>query len=312
VEFNFARLVITLRLETDIDDPLALFGLRSLFAEAFRRVSGCQSMHGMDYPCPYCRNFSQSMSDDPVAVRRYQKPPLPFAFSLPLLTQLPNRGAIVEVGLTLVGSAVQHAAVYLDAFQLALSRFGPASRFAAMPLKAVSIDYYGARSLLWEKGEDVCADHLVLLSMEGLQQTCTLSPDAVTLHISTPLRLMKEGMPLRDLTFSPLVRHLFRRISALAYYYCDYEMDEDFRWLAERSTDIRCTMADFHWQDVRGSFSGTLGRGTFCGELSEYLPFLLLGQFVQCGKGAAYGFGNFRVEKTVDDLSTPNLWLNLQ
>ena len=312
MEFNFARLVITLRLETDIDDPLALFGLRSLFAEAFRRVSGCQGTHDLDYPCPYCRDFSQGMSIDPVAVRRYQKPPLPFAFYLPLLPQLPNRGATVEVALTLVGSAVHHAAVYLDALTLALSRFGPAGRYAAMPLKAVSIDYYGTRSLLWEQGEEMRDDHLVLLSMEGVQQTCTLSSEAVTLLINTPLRLMKEGKPLRELTFSPLVRHLFRRISALAYYYCDYEMDEDFRWLSERSRDVRCTAADFHWQDIRGSFSGILGSGTFCGELSEYLPFLLLGQFVQCGKGAAYGFGTFRLEKTVDDLSSPNLWLNLQ
>jgi len=301
VEFNLVRLVITLRLDTNIADPLALFGLNSCFAEAFRHVSGCRGAHDTD--CPYCRSFSQSLSTDPAAVRRHQKPPLPFAFSLPLLPSSPNLGEQAEILLTIVGSAIQDAPLYLDALTRALARFGPAGRYVAVPLRAEAIDYYGTCSLFWEAGKGVSHENLILLSAEGVQQTCTLAADEVKLRIVTPLRLLSGGKPVRELTFSALARCLFRRITSLAYHYGGHEVDLDFRWLAERSRGICYTEGDFHWQGDAGKQGGIVGSGTFRGDLSEFHPFLLLGEYLQCGKGATYGYGSFRVEKPSGDLS---------
>ncbi|GFE59158.1 CRISPR system precrRNA processing endoribonuclease RAMP protein Cas6 [Geobacter sp. AOG1] len=301
MEFNLVRLVITLRLDSDIADPLALFGLNSCFAEAFRRTSKCEGTH--DTECPYSRSFSQSLSTDPAAVRRHQKPPLPFAFSLPLLPSPPNRGGQVEISLTLVGAAIQDVSFYLDALACAFSRFGPAGRYTAVPLRADTVDYYGARTLFWELGKRVCDENLILLSAEGIQQIGTLAADEVKLRIVTPLRLLSGGKPVRELTFSSLVRCLFRRITSLAYYYGGHETGLDFRWLAERSLHVSCTDGDFYWQGDAGKHGGIVGSGTFRGDLSEFHPFLLLGEYLQCGKGAAYGYGAFRLEKSSGDLS---------
>lgn len=301
MEFNLVRLVITVRLDTNIADPLALFGLNSCFAEAFRRVSGCRGPY--DAECPHCRSFSQSLSTDPAAVRRHQKPSLPFVFSLPLLPSSPNLGGQTEIFLTIVGSAIQDVSCYLDALSLAFSSFGPAGKYVVAPVRAEAVDYYGARSLVWEAGKEKRDENLVLLSADGLQRTCTLAADEVKLRIVTPLRLLSGGKPVRELTFSALARCLFRRITSLAYHYGGHEADLDFRWLAERSREISCTDGDFHWQGGAGKQGGIVGSGTFRGDLSEFHPFLLLGEYLQCGKGATYGYGAFRLEKSSGDLS---------
>lgn len=301
MEFNLVRLAITLRLDSDIADPLALFGLNYCFAEAFRHVSGCRGAH--DTECPYCRSFSQSLSTDPAAVRRHQKPPLPFAFSLPLLPSSPNLGEQTEIHLTIVGSAIQDVSLYMDALTRAFSSFGPAGRYVVVPVRAEAVDYYGARTLFWEGGREESDENLVLLSAEGLQQTCTLAADEVKLRIITPMRILSGGKPVRELTFSVLARCLLRRITSLAYHYGGHEADLDFRWLAERSREICCTEGDFHWQGDAGKQGGILGSGTFRGDLSEFHLFLLLGEYLQCGKGATYGYGSFRVEKSSGDLS---------
>ena len=301
MDFNLVRLVITVRIDSDIADSLALFGIHSCFADAFRRVCGCRGTH--DRNCPCSRNFSQSLSTDPAAVRRYQKPPLPFTFSLPQLPLPPNRGREVEISLTLVGSAIQYLSLYLSALKLTLSSFGPAGRYVAQPVTAEAVDYYGVRSPVWEAGREVDEKNLILLSADGIQQAFPLTPDGVRLRLVTPLRLLSGGKPVRELTFSLLVRALIRRITALAYYYGYYEMDMDFKWLAERSREISCMDGDFFWQGDTGKYAGILGSGTFSGVLNEFHPFLLLGEYLQCGKGAAYGYGQFLLEKSSGELS---------
>ena len=301
MEFNLVRLAVTVRLDTDIADPMALFGIHRCFAEAFRRSCICGGTH--DRNCPCSLNFSQSLSTDPAAVRRYQKPPLPFTFSLPQLPLPPNRGREVEISLTLVGSAIQFISQYLSALTLALSSFGPAGRYVARPVRAETVDYYGVRSPVWEAGREMDEKNLILLSADGIQQAFPLTPDGLRLRLLTPLRLLSGGKPVRELTFSLLVRSLIRRITALAYYYGHYEMDMDFKWLAERSREISCTDGDFCWEGDNGKYAGILGSGTFNGVLGEFHSFLLLGEYLQCGKGAAYGYGQFLLEKWSGELS---------
>src|SRR5690349_2540332 len=87
VDLNFLRLVVTLRLETDVTDPYLLFGMRTDFAKLFREVTSCRREVCQQCPdapgCPCLPILSQRLSTDPSAVRRFQKPPLPFAFALP-------------------------------------------------------------------------------------------------------------------------------------------------------------------------------------------------------------------------------------
>lgn len=228
-------------------------------------------------------------------------------FDFPILTQTPNRGGILEFGVTLVGSAINNFRYYLAAFVL-LTRQNMTNKPAfASILKVESSDYRGNRNLVMGENGEIYPDRLFLFSAVELQKTCELQPDTVAISIETPLRLLQEGRPLRELSFSPFIRSLFRRISSLAYYYGGGEMELDYKWLSNRSTIIENRCSDFHWVDWNGHpgsgrLSGIVGKGVFNGDLLDFYPFLLLGQYFHVGKGASFGLGKYRLEKvTVSD-----------
>ncbi len=305
MDFNFLKFIVTLKLLRNIADSHFLFGLKTEFENAFRLAIGCsrsscEGCRSCD-SCPFQQTFSQSIASDPSAVKRYQKPPYPFMFDFPLLPQAPNRGAILELGLTLTGSAINHFQHYLAALLHLTSLNGENKPAFAAVLKVESCDYVGGRGLVMGRDGEVYPDSLFLFSADELQKSCGLLPDKVTISIETPLRLMQDGRPLREFSFSPFIRSLFRRISSLAYYYGGVEMGLDYKWLASRSTAVESLRADFRWVDWDrrpggGRLSGIVGEGVFGGDLVDFYPFLLLGQYFHLGKGASFGMGKYRVE----------------
>lgn len=295
MELTIARLVITARLRRDFGDPWALFRCREGFQEAFRLVSRCGE-GGMelgmgDGDCPHCLVFSQSLSSDPEAVKRHQKPPLPFAFQFPVLPPAPNRGESFEVGLTLVGSATRYAAEFVAALATYLSTEEGSSPIAAVE-QVEAIGYFGERTPWagWH-GKEQGAEMPVLLTAGGLSDTRLLG-ERIGLSIVTPLKIMQEGRPLRTFSFSPFFRTLMRRVSALASSYGDGEMAADFVWLARLSGAVSMSDSTFRWVEWSKT-GGLMGDAVLSGGLEELMPFLLLGECLNVGKGAPFGLGRF-------------------
>jgi CRISPR-associated endoribonuclease Cas6 len=303
VDLNLVQLIVTLRLEADISDRYALFAMKPYFEEAFRQAAGCTG--GSSGPCtrgdgcPYHQTFSQPLSADPAALRRYQKPSLPFVFHLPLVAEPPNEGDTVELGLILAGSAVNFATDYLAALEGMLRNPGFRRRFSASLIKVESAGYGGTRTLIMAPGKELATGLMTTLSLQGLRESSVLAPDAVTVTIVTPMRIMAEGRPLREFSFSPFIRALCRRASAMAYYYGGSEADLDFKWLAERSRSVACADADFRWVEWGSSWGGLLGSATVAGDMTEYHPFLLAGEYLHVGKGATFGLGRYALGKTL-------------
>lgn len=297
VDLNIVRLIFTLELESESADPYALFGLRPHFVESFRKTAECGETWNEPCTkgkrCPYHHAFSQTLSADPSALRRYQKPSLPFQFDIPVLHVSPDMCRSVEIGLTIIGSALTYANEYIAAMVDMLHAPGFRRRVDASLLMVESEGYGGIRNVVRIPGKKGEIANLSILSLKGLYETTVLSPDAVTLSITTPLRLMAAGIPSRQFDFSRFIRALFRRISSLVYYYGGEEADFDFRLLAEQSLMIRPTSADFSWVEWPGRLSGLIGTGTFTGDLSEYHPFLIAGEYLHAGKGASFGLGRF-------------------
>ncbi|HTP66915.1 MAG TPA: CRISPR system precrRNA processing endoribonuclease RAMP protein Cas6 [Geobacteraceae bacterium] len=301
MDLNFVRLIFTLKLEADSADPYALFDLKPHFMESLLQAVNCGRLQCVPCKkrddCPYHMSFSQSLSADPAALRRYQKPSLPFVFDITLLPPVPNSGSLVELGLTIAGLAVNHPREYIAAAEGMLQSPGLRRKVRASLLKIESSGYDGTRSVIMESGGAVGTGYLQTLSLQGLQEVGILSTDAVSLTIITPMRLMTEGRPLREFSFSPFVRALFRRLSSLVYYYGGEEPELDYKWLAEQSRMVECVTANFRWVEWGSRWSGLIGEGTFAGNLSEYLPFLQAGEYLHVGKGASFGLGRFLLDK---------------
>jgi hypothetical protein len=272
--------------------PHALFAIRQLFPAAFRHATGClTSDRGCsDGPACPCRTiFDQKLTSDPAALRRYQKPPLPFAFRIPFLTENSKRGTSVELSLAIVGEAISHLALFLEAVKT-LTGSERMGRCRTVRIEAASED--GTRIMIPIEGAGKGFADLPVLSFDDFFSRNWGPCSSVTIDFLAPLRLLHKGVPLREIAFSAVAGALFRRISSLAYYYGGEELSHDFKWLAERSREVTCSGAKLIWINRGGGLQGIEGSATFCGELTEFIPFLMLGSRLNIGKGAAYGMGS--------------------
>jgi len=291
LELHYVKLFFTFTLLEDLDDPWALYGCRGDFDAVFRRAlccrrpdcAGCASAGS----CPYPANFGQKVAQDPEAVKRHQKPPLPFVFEFPALLPLPNGGSTFECSLTLFGSAVQDLHWYLAAVQLLWDRL------QACQLRVEAEAPGGARVPVAAGKQP----ELSLLSPLDPTLAGPLLPDRVALTFHTPLKLTHEGRLLRRFSFSQLARVLMRRVSSLAYYYEGAELPLDYRWLSQASERIATLDSDCRLQIWNGRPAGLVGTARFGGDLEPFHLLLQLGSATHLGKGASFGFGAYRLER---------------
>ncbi len=290
----FVQLRFSLEAPSEKLNPYTLFAIRQQFHAAFRRAAGCfhttlTCTADIDCPCRYV--FDQKLATDPAALRRYQKPPLPFAFKIPLLTEELSIGDEVELTLVIVGEAIRHLDLFVDGV---LSLFGPSGPFKnwqVISVEAVSVDKTLIAIPPNRGGGEF--DSLPILSFDDFFSEASVNCSRLTVNFQTPLRLVHKGSPVRNLSFSTVAGALFRRISSLAYYYGREELPHDFKWLARQSQQVVCSRSDLNWVNHGGSLQGIEGRAEFSGALAEFIPFLHLGSVLNIGKGAAYGMGSY-------------------
>lgn len=290
LELHYARLFFTFTLKADVSDPHAFFATRSEFEEAFRRslscrrgdCRGCPSGNG----CVFTATFGQEIATDPEAVRRHQKPPLPFVFQFPILSPAPNRGRSFELALNLVGSSVQHVFSYIHSVQHLIE-----AKHAT--LNGVEVESPGGARMPVTVGD---APELPLLSPVDPTLAGPLSTETVVVRLITPLKLVHEGRLQKSFTFASFARSLMRRVSALAYYYEGAEPSLDYRWLSQCSDAVVTRESDCRFVSWGGRPAGVIGTARFTGDLEPFHLLLQSGLATHVGKGASFGFGAYRVE----------------
>jgi hypothetical protein len=307
LDFVISKLLFTLRLNADFPDPYALFGIREEFMQAFRttvcRNDGHCEMCGANKDCPYHITFSQALADDKDAVKRHQKPPLPFVFDLPLLPSPPNKGCEIEIGLALAGTSINYVAQYVAAVRTLFSMRSVGRKVSGKIIRVESQGCSDARNCIMKDDGNVSLDNVATISGRDLLEMNTLDPGRIKLTLLTPMRIIREGVPIREFSCSNFLRSLLRRISSLTYYYYSCGHDFDYKRLAAASSMIEVVENNFHWFDQQKShgterLSGIVGSGYLEGRLeAEFQIFLLLGEYFHVGKGAAFGLGRYRIEK---------------
>lgn len=218
--------------------------------------------------CPWHATFARMEGGDPATIHRHQKPSPPFAWQFPAPG---DRGE--EVCLHLFGDAALDPDMHL--------RVIDAIRLAAAP----SVRFRGAHaSNLCQTVEDIIA-------------TTPDLPDPLTIDLITPLRLLHGGRPVRTFDPSLFISSLFRRLSSLAAWYGDHPIDADFPELSRLCRMVGMTGSTLRWARWSEKVQGITGSVSLTGVSRELMPFLLAGEYTNAGKGGAWGFGRFRVNR---------------
>jgi hypothetical protein len=302
MDLLFAKLIITLRSCAEVIDPYALFSLKADFAQSFRQAV-CQADGLCEYcvarpKCPYPATFSRELASDPVALKRHQKPSVPFVFQIPVLPAPLAKGSEVEVCLVLVGAATQYVAEYWRALQHLFQHDSVRGALPFSVLRMESSGCSGFRTLLAVTAGPLKSDLLTTISFDDLVALNTLDPHRIPILITTPLRIAREGSFLKEYSFPLFLRTLLRRISSLAYYYYGSILEMDFKRLSAQSESIAITENSFCWEEWRKErLCGIIGTGVLSGELTDFHSVLLLGEYLNCGKDAPFGLGQYELER---------------
>ena len=299
--FNLVNLAITLR----SNDASYLLHRLPLLGKKYAVVCRSFSCRWPQRACETCSVqetcgwhlvFGQELTSDPDALKRHQKPPLPFVFSFPVLGLISRDDKEIVCGLVVIGLAISHLEMLLNGFEELLST--QLSPFSAEIVRIACRDYQGfvqcpsgnSRSMT------LVPENLVITSTEGLLESRIWGGSELHIQLQSPLRLLRDGCPAVCFEFANFARSVMRRVSSLAYYYGEREYVCDFKELSHQTDDVICTADHFCYSDNKNKkMAGITGSGSFLGDFSGLVPFLVIGSYVHTGKGSSFGMGAYEV-----------------
>ncbi|KAB0669815.1 CRISPR system precrRNA processing endoribonuclease RAMP protein Cas6 [Oryzomonas sagensis] len=224
---------------------------------------------------------------------------MPFIFSFPPHGAAPRQADDFVCTLVLVGKALNHTTEFIRAFRSLLANGHNAGHFAVATIPRVeSLDFHGNPAVIATGDGAPDLGNLVTLDAQGIVDSRCRPTDAVGVTFMTPLKLAKTGKVMNFFDAGQFVRSLMRRVSALAYYYCGYEMRDNFREYAHVANRIELLEDNFFYADAGRrslALSGVMGDGVLNGDFNDLMPFLALGEYLHLGKGASYGMGHYRL-----------------
>jgi CRISPR-associated endoribonuclease Cas6 len=292
--------------------------LRGAFGHAFKKVvcvnreKICESCM-LRGKCVYSYVFETPPGPDTRKMRKYPYVPHPFVITPPLEEKREYRqGNVLCFELTLIGKSVDFLPYFIFSFD-ELGRMGIGKGKGKYQLEEVrtykgeSAEVNDEEAIVIYSGKDkTLRNNFRVLKADDLIPF-DLSPSTLYLNFLTPTRLKFDGKLSPNLEFHILFRNLLRRISLLSYFHCDKELDLDFKGLIERSREVKVQKEKLSWidwerysnrQETKMKMGGFIGSITFEGNLKEFLPFVILGEYIHVGKGTSFGLGKYEIVRT--------------
>lgn len=254
--------------------------------------------------CVYYYVFETSFSGEGEKDSRgYTFAPHPFVIEPPEETrETYDPGAELQVGLVLVGRALDYLPYFIYAFEEMGQRGLGAGRgkTALQRVIALGPEPNDDRCIYQSGTGQLESDYPVFDGGVGQEAVGT----RLRLRLCTPVRLKSGGRYTSRLDFTLLVRALFRRTSDLARFHCGAELNLNYRQWVECAEEVREVSSELRWhdwerysqrQEGRMKLGGLVGEVEFAGEWGPFLPLLRLGAALHVGKGTGFGLGRYEV-----------------
>ncbi|WP_303720508.1 CRISPR system precrRNA processing endoribonuclease RAMP protein Cas6 [Malonomonas rubra] len=300
-QVEYVKLYFHLQLKDTFDLPqAALLQLRRELLQALKTLEG---WGGEDIAL--LKNLLQPpVSQDPQVRRIAQKPAPAFVLqpNLDICGHIEAQQRIV-LPVLFVGQAVQAVNAFVSLWEM-LGQQGLYYGSGRFQLEGVeSEDASGVRAMLWSEGCKVSITPPVSELHWWLERQPAVE-EWLALEIVSPMRLLKKGKPLFRADFKELFPFLLRRVSALLTSHADVEIIKEPRFwqaIADAAREAENSLQWHDWRTLHGpeksqDLGGLMGRICLTAEgLEEILWILRLGSLFNVGKGAAYGFGQYRL-----------------
>ena len=283
---DFAMVRMTLEfLDSCRLDPFVLLRLRRGLLRSGRELFGDRAALW----------FAPALSNDPQALRRFQKPAPAFVIRPQLLKRADwDEGDTLTLDVLFLGAGIQQLPDFLTLLEH-FGRSGICGGSGCFDLVATHcLESSGSWRLMRRELP------LDILSLGWWLDSGLPLPESLHLAFSTPTRLVVNGQPLRRPQFRQVFPFMLRRVTSMLYYHCGLEPVEDLVPLfsAARQVDDEWEQSQWiDWHDhgdeserVRlGGMTGLLRVG---GRGREELDWIItLATLLGVGRGATFGAG---------------------
>ncbi len=278
--------------------------IRGAFGYAFRKIicpirdKQCVECI-LKTKCVYAYIFETPRPEDAQIMRKYETVPRPFIFEPPVKNkQEYQQGEKFTFALTLIGKAID----YLPYFIYALDEMGK---------NGLGRNRGKLELLSVKQGKQIIYDgeHKKIKGQIKIKELAINKPrkpvNAIRIKFLTPFRIVYEGKVAQSLDFHILIRSLLRRIGLLSYFHSDEPYGIDFTNLISKAEKVRTLHSDLRLQDQfrfstrqhrRIPSAGMIGEITYQGDLTDFIPYLKIGEMVHLGKGTVFGMGKYKLE----------------
>ena len=296
--------------------------LRGGFGHAFRRlccVPECKEARTCPVGtiCPYRAVFEASPPAEAESLSKNQDIPRPFVFRAPQTQQTRfEPGQPFEFELVLIGRGLDFLPYFVLSFrELAADGLGlnrakchlekveelTLSRNGTHVSNGKPAVLYTSQDQILQKANPFEVAEWIEERLENRSRNEAGGiAQRIAIRFVTPTLLKSGGEVVRRPEFHHVLKRLRDRINALSTFFGEGPIEADFHALGERAERIRTITTRTEWVErsrtssktkQRHELSGFRGQALYEGELSEFLPWLALGELTHVGKHTAWGNG---------------------
>lgn len=290
--------------------------LRGAFGSALRKIV-CVSDRGAACPlCPIKEKCAYTLIFSPVGMstaKRLRDVPRGYVLKPPLddVTQY-SADKPFSFDMVLIGDRVNYLP-YVIVPLMELGKTGIGLNRGRFTLGDICISVNDTLESIYDASSNTVRNvQKPITEREILKQAKALDQHRLTLRFFTPTRIKYnptgergKSEVMRVPEFHHIIRRLRDRVNALSTTYCGAPIETEFKGLAERAKAVKTSRLDLRWiemkrrsktQSIEHDQSGFIGTITFEGDLTEFLPLIVVGQYVHVGEDAVFGNGWFHIE----------------
>ncbi|MDE0688219.1 MAG: CRISPR system precrRNA processing endoribonuclease RAMP protein Cas6 [Candidatus Poribacteria bacterium] len=318
--FRFARYRFTYIVQESLKMPFYKGNVfRGRFGYILRHITcvgttqECEGRCEFSERCVYSKCFETPVPEDSPMLRGQTYAPHPFILEPPRTGKSDFApGDTFTCNLTLIGEAIKLLPWMVFTFdQMGKRRIGLQDKRGQCQLtrvESLSVRSSDQPQTIYTAETEILTDDGIVLRLDDVMQAVPHVTDEIELAFLTLTSIKVNGHWARNMTFEHLIRNLLRRIRFLNHFHCGEDLDTevDAHALIKAAQSVR-HISGLQWLQ-RGRYSyrakarvpmnGFMGNIRFEGDMTPFLPFIFLGEYLHIGHHTAFGFGKYRLVST--------------
>ena len=212
-------------------------------------------------------------------------------------------GDVCIFDLTLFGQAALHPEIFIEALKRMEKKGWGAERLAFRLQRIIDLD---SKELIYACNR-TWLDNVGHYTMKIREKNAGMA----LIVFDTPVRIVSGGKVCSELPFDLFLRFLMGRFALMTQAFTDFVMQWNQEEMLKKAAEIKVveqkwkkiefTRYSMNQKEGRLELPAQIGWVMYEGDLSDFIPYLEVGQYLHVGKNTTIGFGHYHIFYEGDD-----------